>query len=197
MANKKRAAKLTDTALPASIKPVAPPAKMDEVQAPAAGPAFPIVGIGASAGGLEAFETFFRACPVDTGMAFVLIPHLDPLHKSLLCEILQRCTLMPVLESLDQARIAPNHIYIIPPNRGMTIVNGVLKLFEHAVARGRRMPIDDFLISLAEDQGGRSASFFPVPLPTARWVCSPFKARAVSAWCRNPAWPGTAACRKA
>ena len=78
---------------------------------------FPIVGIGASAGGLEAFEQFFRACPADTGMAFVLVPHLDPSHASLLAEILQRITAMPVTQALDQVRVEPNCVYIIPPNR--------------------------------------------------------------------------------
>ncbi|MFZ4626007.1 MAG: chemotaxis protein CheB [Rhodoferax sp.] len=69
---------------------------------------FPIVGIGAPAGGLEAFEAFFRACPADTSMGFVLVPHLDPGHVSLLTEILQRCTAMPVAQALDQVTVAPN-----------------------------------------------------------------------------------------
>jgi len=115
-------------------------------------PAFPIVGIGASAGGLEAFETFFRACPIDTGIAFVLVPHLDPGHVSLMTEILQRCTAMPVVEALDQIAVAPNHVYIIPPNREMAILNGVLQLSVPELARGSRMPIDGFLRSLAADQ---------------------------------------------
>ena len=102
---------------------------------PASGPhAFPIVGIGASAGGLEAFEIFFRSCPVDTGMAFVLVPHLDPSHQSLLTEILQRATAMPVVEALDQTPVAPDHVYVIPPNREMSIFNGVLQVSEPALA---------------------------------------------------------------
>jgi two-component system CheB/CheR fusion protein len=113
---------------------------------------FPIVGIGASAGGLEAFECFFRACPADIGMAFVLVPHLDPDHQSLLTEILQRCTAMPVAQALDQTCVEPNHIYIIPPNREMGILNGVLQLSLPDHARGQRMPINDFLRALAEDQ---------------------------------------------
>ncbi len=113
---------------------------------------FPIVGIGASAGGLEAFEAFFRACPLDTGMAFVLVPHLDPTHVSLLTEILQRCTTLPVVEALDQIAVAPDHVYVIPPNREMAILNGVLQLHLPEQARGKRMPIDGFLRSLAEDQ---------------------------------------------
>ena len=119
-------------------------------------PAFPIVGIGASAGGLEAFEAFFRACPADTGMAFVLVPHLDPGHVSLLTEILQRSTTMPVVEALDQIAVAPNHVYVIPPNREMAILGGVLQLSVPELVRGQRMPIDGFLRSLAEDQVERA-----------------------------------------
>ena len=117
---------------------------------------FPIVGIGASAGGLEAFEAFFRACPADAGMAFVLVPHLDPDHHSLLTEILQRSTAMPVAQAIDQVRVAPNHIYIIPPNREMSILNGVLQISPPENPRGQRLPIDGFLRSLADDQVERA-----------------------------------------
>jgi two-component system CheB/CheR fusion protein len=113
---------------------------------------FPIVGIGASAGGLEALESFFRACPLDTGMAFVLVPHLDPDHHSQLAAILQRSSQMEVSEALDLLKVAPNHIYIIPPNRDMAILNGVLQLSIPSRARGQRLPIDYFFRSLAEDQ---------------------------------------------
>jgi two-component system CheB/CheR fusion protein len=112
----------------------------------------PIVGIGASAGGLEAFEQFFRACPADSGMAFVLVQHLDPVHDSLLTEILQHVTAMPVTQALDQLAVEPNHVYVIPPNREMTILHGVLQLAMPGRAHGQRMPIDVFLRSLAEDQ---------------------------------------------
>lgn len=114
--------------------------------------AFPIVGIGASAGGLQAFEEFFRACPADTGMAFVLVSHLDPDHESQLSEILQRCTAMPVLQARDQMAVVPNHVYVIPPNREMAILNGYLQLALPEKPHGQRMPIDTFLRSLAEDQ---------------------------------------------
>ncbi|MEI8029605.1 MAG: chemotaxis protein CheB, partial [Comamonadaceae bacterium] len=116
----------------------------------------PIVGIGASAGGLEAFEAFFRACPVDSGLAFVLVPHLDPGHESLLTEILQRSTSMPVVQAIDQVAVAPNHVYVIPPNREMAILSGVLQLSVPEQVRGQRMPIDGFLRSLAEDQAERA-----------------------------------------
>jgi len=93
------------------------------VEKPAA--AFPIVGIGASAGGLEAFDQFFRHCPVDSGMAFVLVSHLDPAHASMLTEILQRTTTMPVVEALDQITVKPNAVYVIPPNRDLAILRAV------------------------------------------------------------------------
>ena len=116
-------------------------------------PAFPIVAIGASAGGLEAFEQFFRAMPAESSMGFVLVSHLDPDHASLLCEILQRSTGMPVVEVTDQTRVMPNRVHVLPPNRDMAIFHGVLQLTVPEQPRGQRMPIDSFLRSLAEDQG--------------------------------------------
>lgn len=117
---------------------------------------FPIIGIGASAGGLEAFELFFKTMPPISGMAFVLVPHLDPGHASMLSEILQRNTSMPVHEVQDQIRIQPDHVYIIPPGKDMTIFHGVLNLSVPEQARGLRLPIDAFFRSLAEDQGERA-----------------------------------------
>lgn len=117
---------------------------------------FPIVGLGASAGGLEAFEQFFHHAPADSGMAFVLIPHLDPSHASILTEILQRTTTMPVVEARDQMQVMPNHVYVIPPNRDMTIFHGALQLSVPEMPHGQRMPIDAFLRSLAEDQSEKA-----------------------------------------
>jgi len=114
--------------------------------------AFPVVGIGASAGGLEALERFFRNAPTDSGMAFVLVQHLDPSHASLLTEILQRTTSMPVIEALDQIPVEPNCVYVIPPNREMTIFHGTLQLSVPNEPHGKRMPIDAFMGSLAEDR---------------------------------------------
>ncbi|MDP2694068.1 MAG: chemotaxis protein CheB, partial [Gallionella sp.] len=135
-----------------------PPARHAAPEAPEPEPAqeahgFPIVGIGASAGGLEAFEQFFRKVPPDSGMAFVLVSHLDPSHTSILTEILQRTTTMPVVEAQDQVKVAPNNVYAIPPNRDMAIFHGALQLSVPDQPRGQRMPIDAFLRSLAEDQG--------------------------------------------
>lgn len=114
---------------------------------------FPIVGMGASAGGPEAFERFFRAMPADSGMAFVLVQHLDPSHASMLGEILQRSTAMPVVEAQDQMGVQPNRVHVIPPNRDMVVFHGALLLSMPAEPRGQRMPIDAFLRSLADDQG--------------------------------------------
>jgi len=126
---------------------------MGEIEASAG---FPIVGLGASAGGLEAFEHFFRNVPSDSGMAFLLVPHLDPGHPSILTEILQRSTTMPVVEAQQSMVVAPNSVYVIPPNRDMAIFHGVIQLSVPERPRGHRMPIDAFLRSLAEDQGEKA-----------------------------------------
>ena len=117
---------------------------------------FPIIGIGASAGGLEAFEQFFRNVPPDIGMCFVLVLHLDPGHDSMLTEILQRSTAMPVHEAQDHMAVALNNVYVIPPNREMSIFNGRLQLSVPENPRGQRMLIDLFLRSLAEEQGEKA-----------------------------------------
>lgn len=114
---------------------------------------FPIIGMGASAGGLEAFEQFFRHMPPDSGMAFVLVSHLDPSHVSLLTEILQRSTAMPVVEAKDQMVVEPDTVYVIKPNREMVIFREVLHLTVPEASHGLRMPIDIFLRSLADEQG--------------------------------------------
>jgi two-component system CheB/CheR fusion protein len=115
---------------------------------------FPIVGIGASAGGLAAFEAFFSAMPTetDTGMAFVLVQHLAPDHKSILTDLIRRYTRMEVCEVEDGMVVKPNCTYIIPPNRDMAFLNGVLHLLEPSAPRGQRLPIDFFFRSLAQDQ---------------------------------------------
>lgn len=115
-------------------------------------PEFPIVGIGASAGGLAAFEAFFRAMPKDapTGMAFVLVQHLAPDHESILSELVKRYTSMRVLEVEDGMVVEPNTTYIIPPNRSMAFANGTLQLSEPETARGHRLPIDFLFRSLAQ-----------------------------------------------
>ena len=143
-----------------SIVKIPPPKKnpltKKNIEITPAEPNFPIIGIGASAGGLEAFELFFKTMPPTSGMAFVLVPHLDPGHASLLSEILQRNTTMPVHEAQDQIVIQANHVYIIPPGKDMAIFHGALNLSVPEQARGLRLPIDSFFRSLAEDQGERA-----------------------------------------
>ena len=121
-------------------------------------PGFPVVGIGASAGGLAAFEAFFSGMPagVDPGMAFVLVQHLAPDHKSILTELIRRYTRMQVFEVEDGMAVQSNCAYIIPPNRDMAFLNGTLQLLEPAAPRGHRMPIDFFFRSLAQDQRERA-----------------------------------------
>ena len=112
-----------------------------------------IVGIGASAGGLEAFKTFFANMPADTGMAFVLVQHLDPHHKSMLVDLLGRHTEMKVVEARDGVPVVANRVFIIPPDATLTITDGALRVTKPAPPREHRRPIDTFFASLAEDQG--------------------------------------------
>ncbi|HSG23374.1 MAG TPA: chemotaxis protein CheB, partial [Azonexus sp.] len=113
---------------------------------------FPIVGIGCSAGGLEALEAFLSHLPNDTGMAFVIIQHLDPNYVSTLPQLLQRSTLMPVVEAAERMQIKPNCVYVIPPNKDISLFHGALHLLEPAERRGLRLPVDFFLRSLAEER---------------------------------------------
>ena len=118
--------------------------------------AFPIVGIGASAGGLEALEHFLGRVPAGSGMAFVIVQHLDPTHQGIMAEILQRATGMRVMQVKDRTRVQPDCVYVIPPNKDMSVLHGVLHLLAPAAPRGLRLPIDFFLRSLAQDQRERS-----------------------------------------
>ncbi|WP_243366390.1 chemotaxis protein CheB [Fundidesulfovibrio soli] len=120
-------------------------------------PTFPVVGVGASAGGLAAFEAFFSGMPdADTGMAFILVQHLAPDHKSILTDLIQRYTRMQVYEVEDGMAVKPDCAYIIPPNRDMALLNGVLHLMEPTAPRGQRLPIDFFFRSLAQDRGDQA-----------------------------------------
>ncbi|MEH2406632.1 chemotaxis protein CheB [Nostoc sp.] len=117
---------------------------------------FPIVGIAASAGGLDAFTQLLQHLPTDTGMAVVLIQHLDPNHKSLLSEILARVTQMPVREVESGMTVEPNQVYIIPPNTKMILSGGVLQLTAREKIQGKYMPADAFFSSLAAEQGRKA-----------------------------------------
>jgi two-component system CheB/CheR fusion protein len=117
---------------------------------------FPIVAIGASAGGLEALGQFLASVPPRSGMAFVIVQHLDPTRKGMLVELLERDSSVPVVQVSDPTLVKPDHAYVIPPNRDMSIVHGVLHLLEPIAPRGLRQPIDFFFRSLADDAGERS-----------------------------------------
>ena len=117
---------------------------------------FPIVGIGASAGGLEAFTQLLKALPLDTGMGFVLVQHLDPEHESALTQILSRATSLPVCDVTNNQLVEPNCVYIIPPDTNLSIADGSLKLQPRPKTRTPHRPIDSFFESLAADHGERA-----------------------------------------
>ncbi len=101
-------------------------------------------------------ETFLRHVPADSGIAFVIVQHLDPTHQGILVELLQRVTPIEVLQAREGMRVEPDRVYVIPPNKDMSILNGVLQLFVPLAPRGLRLPIDYFFRSLAEDRQERS-----------------------------------------
>ena len=117
---------------------------------------FPVVGVGASAGGLEAFTQLLQHLPGDTGMGFVLVQHLDPAHASALPQLLTRVTSMPVHEVSNKMPVQPNHVYVIPPNTAMAIAHGRLKLQPRPERSGAHRSIDFFFESLAQDQCERA-----------------------------------------
>jgi two-component system CheB/CheR fusion protein len=123
---------------------------------PVSGKPFPIVGIGASAGGFEAFSEFLKFLPADTGMAFVLVQHLDPKHKSQLTELLGRGASVPVVEAKDNVEVAPNHVYVIPANARITISDGRLRVSPRKENELPPMPVDAFFRSLAAEQQDRA-----------------------------------------
>ena len=123
---------------------------------PLAEPAFSVVGVGAAEGGLEAFEQLLQALPPDTGMAFVLVQHLEPTDGDTLSEILTRTTAMPVIEVRGEQTFEPNHVYISPPMQNVVIDRIVLKLLPREETAAVRGPVDRFLQSLAEAWGDRA-----------------------------------------
>ncbi|HEX6829551.1 MAG TPA: chemotaxis protein CheB [Burkholderiales bacterium] len=142
----------TRTAARPLKKAAAPEAAVAQAPPPAA-PVFPVVAFGASAGGLEALTQLFSHLPGDTGMAFVVIQHLDPTHRSMLRELLSKATPMPAVEVKEGMEVLPDHVYVIPPNAHMAIANGRLRLLERGDGRGSHMPIDAFFRSLSEERG--------------------------------------------
>jgi two-component system CheB/CheR fusion protein len=124
-----------------------------KLNAPTSGGTFPIVGVGASAGGLEAFTELLTALPLNTGMAFVLIQHLEAEHESMLTQLLSKVTQMPVAEVRKTTRVEPNHIYVIPANADLDLVGEVLRVSIRKAGPGRHLPIDHFFRTLAEAHG--------------------------------------------
>jgi two-component system CheB/CheR fusion protein len=140
---------------PPATRIKAPPAKEDRAETRAGAPHspdFPIVGIGCSAGGLEALEKFLSHVPVGCGMAFVIIQHLAPDHESALPDLLQRATSMKVVEAKSRMAVRPDCVYVIPPGKDIALLHGVLHLLEPSDPRGLRLPVDFFLRTLAQDQ---------------------------------------------
>jgi two-component system CheB/CheR fusion protein len=115
-----------------------------------------IVGLGASAGGLDALEQFLSRVPAASGLAYIVVQHLDPTHKALLAELLQRATPMRVCEAVESMAVEPDVVYVIPPNSELTVVDGSVRLAQPAQPRGLRLPIDLLFSSLARDQGDRA-----------------------------------------
>jgi two-component system CheB/CheR fusion protein len=130
--------------------------KKAKPSAPARSLSFPIVGIGASAGGLEAFRRLLSALPDETGMAYVLVQHLDQHHESILAELLSEATPMEVSEVKSDTAVEPNRVYVIPPSKDLILVAGMLKLVPRERTGLAHMPIDCFLKTLADQQGSRA-----------------------------------------
>lgn len=124
------------------------------IHAPAGAPR--IVGLGASAGGLDALQAFLAAVPRRSGLAYIVVQHMDPTHKAMLGELLQRATALPVHEAAEATRVAPDTVYVIAPNSELSLAGGVLHLADPAQPRGMRLPIDVLFASLAREQGERA-----------------------------------------
>lgn len=141
---------------------------------------FPIVGIGASAGGLEAFKQLLSLLPADTGMAFVLIQHLAPNSESRLTELLAKATQLPVVEAADQMTVAPDHVYVIPGNTTLTLEHGLLRVAPRVENRPH-LPIDVFFRSLAEDSQARAIGVISSTRPSTSTTSSGTRRR----WTRS------------
>jgi len=120
--------------------------------------AFPVIGLGASAGGLEALERFFEAVSENSGAAYVVVAHLDPTHISLMPELLQKHTKIATVQIKDGMSVESDHLYIIPPNCNLSILNGRLQLLELPEKRSSNLPIDHFFKALAQDRGSSAVA---------------------------------------
>src|SRR4030066_2575862 len=130
--------------------------KKHTTEIPSSDNSFYVVGIGASAGGLEALERFFRNMTDNSGMAFIVVTHLDPDHVSIMPELIQKSTKMKLFQAEDGMVVEPNHVYVGPPNRDLAILHGTIQLIEPPEAHGFRLPIDFFFKSLSTDVGEKA-----------------------------------------
>lgn len=137
-------------------KPASPKTKAKKAASPR-DESFPVLGMGASAGGLGALKQFFEAMPPDSGMAFLVVTHLDPDHASILPELVQRHTSMEVVAAEDKTKVSPNRVYVAPPNKDLAFLKGEILLLDPESPRGHRLPIDFFFRQLAQDQGDKAA----------------------------------------
>jgi two-component system CheB/CheR fusion protein len=158
--------------------------------------AFTLVGIGASAGGLEACRKFVEALPVDTGMAFLLVQHLDPTHESMMVDLLADHTSMNVRQAMDGMLIERDHLYVIPPGNYLAVGKGDLHLSKPLARQGARLPFDFLLHSMAEECGARAICV--ILSGTGADGSLGLKAvKAASSSHRTPTRPATMACRAA
>jgi len=146
--------------VPHTAKPQRPPPARHTAAA-ANGAAFPVVALGALAGGLEACIKLLDALPARTGMAFILVQHLDPTHRSLLVELLAEHTRLAVVQAADGMPVEPEHLYVIPPGAYLSVSGGALRLsppeMRGGAPRGARLPFDVLLHALADEYGARAA----------------------------------------
>ena len=160
-------------------------------------PGIQVVGIGASAGGLEACAGFLEALPAASGMAFILVQHLDPTHESLMVELLAAHTSLTVLQAAGGMPVEREHLYIIPPAFFLTVGDGVLRLRPAPASRGARLPFDALLLSMAQDCGARELYCCPEQAPMAASAFLPSRGTAAPSSPRSRAKPDTTACREA
>jgi two-component system CheB/CheR fusion protein len=131
---------------------------------------FLVVGLGASAGGIQALREFFEHAPADSGLAYVVILHLSPDHDSQLAQVIQAVTSIPVTQVTEQVEIAPNHIYVVPPNQHLVLEEGTIVPSLNLHVEERRAPVDIFFRTLADSHGPRAVS---VVRHRGQWVDGP------------------------
>jgi two-component system CheB/CheR fusion protein len=163
------------------------------------GKSFPVVGIGASAGGLEAISELLAELPAKTGMGFLFVQHLSPRHQSFLADILSRKTTIAVETAADGTVVEPDHFYVIPPNSTLTIAGGVLRLRSREASERPHKPINRLFRSLATERGHRAVAVVLSGTGDdgARRLWSRSRLRAALPWRKNRPRPSLTVCQKA